>query len=87
MSAPPPQPVCGGGLYAGPPPQLDWWVGLYHGEVVMVCCHAGMDWYESFPPRAPWSLSSCRVRFFEADAAGVWVALILCVNQSAVGLG
>ena len=32
MCAPPPQPACGGGLYAGPPPQLDWWVGLYYGE-------------------------------------------------------
>ena len=29
---------------------------------------------------------SCMARFFEADAAGVCVALILSVNQSAVSL-
>ena len=87
VCAPPPQPACEGGLYAGPPPQLDWWVELYHGEVGAVCCHVNMDWYESFPPRARWSLSSYMARFFEAAAAGVCVALILCVNQSAVSLG
>ena len=86
MCAPPPQPACGGGLYAGPPPQLDWWVELYHGEVGAVCCYAEMDWHGSFPPRARWSLSSCRDRFFKAAAAGVCVTLILCVNQSAVSL-
>ena len=48
---------------------------------------AEIDWYESFPPRARWSLGSCMARFFEAAAAGVCVALILCVNQSAVSLG
>ena len=42
-----------------------------------------IDWYEFFPPRALWSLSSCMARFFEAAVAGVCVALILCVNQSA----
>ena len=81
----------GGGVrspHAGPPPQLDWCVGLYYGEGGGgVCCRADMDWYESFPPRARWSLSSCRARFFEATAAGVCVALILCVNQSALSLG
>ena len=46
-----------------------------------------IDWYASLPPRARWSLSSCMARFFEAAAAGVWVALILCANQSAVSLG
>ena len=44
VCAPPPQPVCGGGLYAVPPSQLDWWVGLCHGEVGAVCCHADMNW-------------------------------------------
>ena len=55
-----------------PPPQLDlWvWVWLYHGKVRTVCCHADMGCYGSFPPRARWSLSSCRARFFEAAAAG-----------------
>ena len=84
VCAPPPQPACGGGLYAGPPPQLDWWVGLYHGEVGAVCCHADTDWYEFFPPKA--RLSSCMARFFEAAAAGVCAALILCTNQSTVSL-
>ena len=32
------------GLYTTPPLQLDWWVGLCHGEVVAVCCHADMGW-------------------------------------------
>ena len=86
VCAPPSQPACGGGLYAGPSPQLDWWMELYHGQVA-VCCHADMDWYESFPPRARWSLSSGRARFFETAAAGVCEALILCTHQSAVSLG
>ena len=30
---------------------------------------------------------SCMTRFFETDAAGVYVVLILSVNQSAVSLG
>ena len=76
-----------GGLYASPPPQLDWCVGLYHEEMEAVCCHAEIDWYESFPPRARWALSFCMARFFKAVAAGVCVALILCINQSAVSLG
>ena len=38
-----------------PPPHLGWWMGLYHGDVRVVCCHAEIDWYESFPPRARWS--------------------------------
>ena len=33
MCAPLPQPVCGGGLYAGPPPQPSWVMGLYHEDV------------------------------------------------------
>ena len=74
-------------MYAGPLPQLDWWVGLYQGEVGAVCCHTEMDWDESFPPRARWSLSSCVAHIFEAAAAGVCVALIPCVNQYAVSLG
>ena len=56
MCAPPPQSACGGGLYAGPPPQPDWWVGLYHGQVGAVCCHVKVDWYESFQTKARWSL-------------------------------
>ena len=52
-----------------------------------VCCHVAIDWYASLPPRARWSLSSCMARFFEAAAAGVRVAPILCANQSAVSLG
>ena len=87
VCVPPPQPGCGRGLYVGPPPHPDWWMGLYHGDVGAVCCQAEIYWYESFPPRARWSLSSCMSRFFEADAAGVCVALILRVNQSAVNLG
>ena len=87
MCASLPQPAYGEGLYAGPPPHLNWWVGLYHGEVGAVYCHADMDWYESFPPKARWSLSTCRVRFFEAAAADVCVALIQCINQSTVSLG
>ena len=39
----------------GPPPHLGWGMGLYHGDVEAVCCHAEIDWYESFPPRARWS--------------------------------
>ena len=87
MCVPPPQPACGGRLYVGPPPHPGWGMGLYHGDVGAVCGHAEIDWYESFTPRARWSLSSCMTRFFEADAAGVCVALILSVNQSAVSLG
>ena len=79
--------ACGGGLYVGSPPQLDWWVGLYHGELGAVCCHADIYWYESFPPRVRWSLISCRARFFEAAAAGVCVALILRTIRSTVSLG
>ena len=78
---PPPQPACGGGLYAGVPAGLvsgavprRYGGGLLHAEIV---------WYESFPPRARWSLGSCMARFFEAAAAGGCVALILCVSQSA----
>ena len=71
MCAPLPQPVCGGGLYAGPPPQPGWRVELYHGDVGAVCCHVAIDWYASFPPRARWSLSSCMARFFETAAVGV----------------
>ena len=52
-----------------------------------VCCHLAIDWYASLPPRACWSLSSCMARFFEAAAAGVRVAPILCANLSAVSLG
>ena len=52
-----------------------------------VCCHVAIDWYASLPPRARWSLSSCMARFFEAAAAGVRVARILCANQFAVRLG
>ena len=61
--------------------------GAVHGEVGAVCCHAEIDWYESFPPRTRWSLSSCMACFFEAAAAVVCGAFILCVNQSTVSLG
>ena len=40
----PAQPACGGGLYVVPPAQLDWWMGLCHGEVGVVCDHADKDW-------------------------------------------
>ena len=40
----PPQPECGGGLYAVPPPQLDLWVGLCHAEMGAVFCHADRNW-------------------------------------------
>ena len=57
-------------------------MGLYHGDVGVVCCHAEIDWYESFPPRACWSfLHGPFLR------GGVCVVLILGVNQSAVSLG
>ena len=65
-----------------PPPHLDWRMGLYHGDVGAVCCHAEIDWYESFPPRARWSfLHGPFLR------GGVCVVLILSLNQSAVSLG
>ena len=57
-------------------------MGLYHGDVGVVCCHAEIDWYESFPPRACWSF--LHGPFFRD---GVCVVLILSVNQSAVSLG
>ena len=57
-------------------------MGLYHGDVGAVSCHAETDWYESFPPRACWSfLHGPFLR------GGVCVVLILSVNQSAVSLG
>ena len=46
-----------------------------------------IDWNESVPPTARWSLSSCMARFLEGNAAGVCAVLILCINQSAVSLG
>ena len=65
--------------------------GLMSGAVPRrcgaVCCHAEIDWYEFFPPGARWSLNLCMVRFFEAAAAGVHVALVLGVSQSTVSLG
>ena len=70
-----------------PPPQPDWRVGLYHGEVGVVCCYAESDGYDTFPSRARWSLSFCIARFFEVALAGVCAALILCVNQPTVSLG
>ena len=82
---PPPQPACGGELYAGAP------AGLGSGAVPRRCggglLHAEIVWYESFLRRARWSLGSCMARFFEAAAAGVCVALILCGNQSTASLG
>ena len=87
MYAPSPQRAGGGALCAGRTPQLDWRTGLYFGEVGAVCYHVEIYWYESVPPRARWSLSSCMARFFEAAADGVCVVLILRVNQSAVSLG
>ena len=53
------------------------------GGVVLLPCGHG----EFFPPIARWCLSSYWARFFEAAAAGVCGALILCVSQSAVSLG
>ena len=44
VCAPPPQPACGGGLYAVLPPQLDWRVVLCHGDMEAVCCHSDRDW-------------------------------------------
>ena len=75
----------GGCTPARRPSRVGKWAGpRRHGAV---CCHVAIDWYASLPPRARWSLSSCMARFFEAAAAGVRVASILCANQSAVSLG
>ena len=57
-------------------------MGLYHGDVGAFCCHAEIDWYESFPPRA--CSSFLHGPFLRG---GVYVVLILSVNQSAVSLG
>ena len=58
----------------------------------MVCCHAEIDWYESFPPRACWSFLHGPFFFFfffggGGGGGGRGVVLILSVNQSAVSLG
>ena len=57
-------------------------MGLYHGDVGAVCCHAEMDWYESFTSKGRWSFLNGPFLL-----GGVRVVLILSVNQSAVSLG
>ena len=74
----------GGCTPARRPSRVGKWAGPRRYGAV--CCHVAIDWYASLPPRARWSLSSCMARFFEAAAAGVRVAPILCTNQSAVSL-